>query len=114
MNVRWVFPVLVCALLAGCSGGTNQAIINFGGSGSGSDVKELACDTDGQITVSLGGQGSVTVIVTDEKGAVLYQDTSGGNGGSNDVQSLRGSAGTWRLEAAWNNVNGGLNIVLQC
>lgn len=114
MRIVGVALGLAMVALAGCSSEDASVVVNFGGSGSGSDEKTLDCDGTGQIVVNLGGTGRAEVEVRDGDGHVIYEDTASGSGGYNEVEDLRGESGQWRLDVTWTNVNGGLNVVLSC
>lgn len=82
---------------------------------SGSRSRNIECDDDGHVTVSLGGRGNVDTTVRDSAGMTVFSDSSGlVNGGYSASQDLEGREGTWVLEASWIGVEGGLSIVLRC
>lgn len=117
--------LLVVALpLAGCIASSDDGQVTFeeydtwsysaGGQGTADESGRLDVPTEKvRATMSVGGQASIHLIVTDDDGEVVLQMECTGNGGcSKSRTSDRGQSGDWRIELK-GLFSGGVSVTVQ-
>lgn len=119
MRRGWLAVAAVApVILAGCMGGavdcdisTGSYDCSFGGSGNidRSDSWENP-NTRAEVSLDLGGSGSITVTILDDDGSQVYQESVSGSGGlSRSGQTDSGSPGDWTVEIS-GEYAGGLDV----
>lgn len=100
MRLLLVASLLFASALAGCVGGSNAAIAGQG-SKEGTDSRELDCSDEAKLTIGVQGEGRVSISVTDGGGSRVYSEAFSGSGQQGESVSLKGSAGTWTIQATF-------------
>ncbi len=107
--------LIVSLLMAGCTASGGSAAVAFQGAGASDRTATTDCDDTGSVAVGTQGAGSVTVTVTDGKGAVVFERTFQGGGQEGRVDDIKGEPGEWMLRArSASGFSGQYGITLSC
>lgn len=82
------------------------ASVSFTGNGQWTgeiDSKQVECDTDGHVSLTVNGQGTLHFQVLDGNGTTIAEDEFSGQGQDAFQHDLMGDAGVWEVRLTAGN-----------